>query len=116
MVLKAAFVGSPLHLVCGLDRRANPALAHMLTDYAHERWAAKRPVAPELWRPGRPYPDENMVADLEKVLLDPDPIQQRAVVLALSQSHAPRAAEALARRTDLQTAAAEGRLAWNTLA
>jgi hypothetical protein len=37
MVLKAAFVGSPLHLVYILHRRANPALAHMLTDYAHER-------------------------------------------------------------------------------
>lgn len=32
MVLKALFVGSPLHLIQGLDSRANEELARMLTD------------------------------------------------------------------------------------
>ena len=49
MVLKALFVGSPLHLIQGLERRANPELARMLIDYANERSAAKRSVSPELW-------------------------------------------------------------------
>jgi hypothetical protein len=49
MVLKALFVGSPLHLIQGIDRRANPVLARMLVDYARERWAAKRTVSPEIW-------------------------------------------------------------------
>src|SRR4051812_35433369 len=51
MVLKCLFVGSPLARVVGLDGRANPRLTRMLCDYAHERWAAKRAVTPELWRP-----------------------------------------------------------------
>ncbi|MCM0589194.1 MAG: EboA family metabolite traffic protein [Gloeotrichia echinulata DVL01] len=55
MVLKAVFVNSPLHLIWGLDQRANPKLAQMLIDYAHERSAAKRSVTPELWRLVEPF-------------------------------------------------------------
>ncbi|MGH8503362.1 MAG: EboA domain-containing protein [Gammaproteobacteria bacterium] len=116
LVLKALFVESPLHLIEGLDRRANPELARMLVDYAHERWAAKRRVSPELWRPVGPYADDSTVSDLEKVLADPDPLQQRAAALALLQSACPRAAEVLARRADLRAAIAQGRLSWRVLA
>ncbi|MBR8838006.1 MAG: EboA family metabolite traffic protein [Stigonema ocellatum SAG 48.90 = DSM 106950] len=49
MVLKALFVGSPLHLIQGLDQRVNTELARMLIDYAHERSSANRSVSPELW-------------------------------------------------------------------
>ena len=50
MVLKALFIGSPLAPIQGLDERANPELARILCDFAHERWAAGRPVPTELWR------------------------------------------------------------------
>ena len=50
MVLKALFVGSPLSQIHGLEQRANPQLAQMLDDYANERQAAKRSVAPSLWQ------------------------------------------------------------------
>lgn len=50
MVLKALFVGSSLDLIQGLDERANPTLAQMLTDYAQERGSAKRSVPPQLWQ------------------------------------------------------------------
>jgi hypothetical protein len=50
MVLKALFVGSSLKSIQGLDRRANHNLSEMLMDYARERQAAKRSVAPELWQ------------------------------------------------------------------
>lgn len=50
MVLKALFVGSPLSQIHGLEKRANSTLAQMLNDYASERQAAKRSVAPELWQ------------------------------------------------------------------
>ncbi|GMG84139.1 EboA domain-containing protein [Paralimibaculum aggregatum] len=55
MVLKALFVDSPLAPIIGLDERANPELARILIDYAEERWAAGRPVTPELWRPVKPF-------------------------------------------------------------
>ncbi|BAZ13858.1 hypothetical protein NIES4071_56980 [Calothrix sp. NIES-4071] len=50
MVLKALFVGSPLSQIRGLEQRVNPQLTQMLTDYASERHAANRTVAPELWQ------------------------------------------------------------------
>ncbi|MDB9372739.1 EboA family metabolite traffic protein [Nodularia sphaerocarpa] len=50
MVLKALFVGSPLHLIQNLGIRANPDLAKMLIQYAHERQSANRPVPLELWQ------------------------------------------------------------------
>ena len=55
MVLKALFIDSTLAPIQGLDERANAELARILGDYAHERWAAGRPVTPELWRPVGPF-------------------------------------------------------------
>lgn len=114
MVLKAVFVGSPLHLIVGLDRRANPDLARMLADYAHERWAAKRPVTPELWRPVGRFADTRIVADLEKVLNAPDAVQQEAAALACSQCPLPQAQELLARHPNLQSSIEQGRLTWSS--
>lgn len=48
MVLKAFFVGSSVNLIQGLNQRVNPELAKMLIDYANERQAAERSVAPEI--------------------------------------------------------------------
>lgn len=115
MVLKAVFVGSPLHRVYGLDRRANPKLARMLVDYAHERWAADRSVTPELWRPVGPFAeDDEVLDDLERVLTEDDPVQREAAALALSQSPAARADDLLSGQSDLRSAIAEGRLTWST--
>ena len=66
MILKALFVDSDLSPITGLKERANPELARILVDYAQERWAAGRPVTPELWIPVRPYRDEPAV----RILLD----------------------------------------------
>ena len=89
LVLKCLFVGVPLDPVVGLDARANAPLAKMLTDFAHERWAAKRPVSPELWRCVGPFADDAMVADLEKVLTTGTEVERQAAALSLVQcSHA----------------------------
>ena len=116
MVLKALFVGSPLHLIHGLDTRANSTLAQMAIDYAHERWAAKRLVSPEIWRLVAQFGDAAMLADLELVFADPEPTQQAAAALACSQFPLPQAQTLLARYPDLQTSIQAGRLTWSTLA
>jgi hypothetical protein len=58
----------PVKPIQDLDRRTNPTLMRMLCDYAHERWAAGRPVSPELWRCVGPWADEAARKDLMHVL------------------------------------------------
>ncbi|HRQ50289.1 MAG TPA: EboA domain-containing protein, partial [Agriterribacter sp.] len=50
LVLKAFFTEKPVEQIIGIDARANADLAKTLSDYAHERWAARRPVNPQIWR------------------------------------------------------------------
>lgn len=115
MVLKCCFVGSPLRLIWGLDERANETLAQMLVDYAHERWAAGRTLTHELWRPVGPFATNDMIGDLERVLNDPDPVQQKAGALALSRSPDPRAKDLLGNRPDLQQQIVSGVLTWDSI-
>ena len=98
MVLKALFSGVALDPIDGLDERAGPALAAMLCDYAHERWAAGRSVSPELWRCVGPYADAAL-EDLERALTDDDERSRWAASLALQAGDPPsaRAAELLER-------------------
>ncbi|MFO1272165.1 MAG: EboA domain-containing protein [Rubrivivax sp.] len=104
MVLKAIFVGSALHPIAGLDRRANPALARMLGDYAHERWAASRPISPELWRCVGPFAAGRLLDDLAQVLERGQPAERAAAVLALRSARAPEAAGLLQRHGALRDA------------
>lgn len=96
LILKCLFVGVSLDLVVGLDSRANAPLARMLTDFAHERWAAKRPVSPELWRCVGPFAEDAMLTDLQKVLKTGTEVEQQAAALALSKCPQPAAKSLLA--------------------
>ena len=113
MVLKTLFIDSVLYPIIGLDCRWNEELAEMLVNYAHERWAAHRPVAPELWRGVGPFADDAAIADLRRVLAQGDPLEQKAAALALSTSRHPAAAQTLAWRLELADAVAAGRITWN---
>ena len=116
MVLKAVFVGSSLHVIQGIDERANAKLARMLVDYAHERWAAGRSVTPDLWRPVGPFAEGAMLDDLARVLTDGTPTERQAAALALSDSPADRTDELLTTHPDLHDAVQSGALTWDALA
>ncbi len=102
MVLKALFIDSTLAPIQRLDERANPDLAEMLVDYAHERWAAGRPVSAELWRCVGPHADERALADLERVLSTGTPEERAAAKAALAACPLPRARELLASMRNAQ--------------
>ena len=115
MVVKTFFVGVPLSSIVGLDRRANPPLSRMLADLAHERWAAGRAFAPDLWRCVGPCADERAQADLKKVLTTGTPVEKRAAALALKACPDPKATAILALEPALAEAARNGSLTWETL-
>jgi len=116
MVLKALFVGSTMNPIPGLDERANPTLARILCDYAHERWAAGRPVSPELWRCVGPFADDAALADLKRVVETGEAPERKAAALALAASAAPAAKDMLAAMGEQASAIANGRLSWESLA
>lgn len=115
MVLKALFIGSSLHPIIGLDRRANPALARMLCDYAHERWAAGRPISHELWRCVGPHAKGDMLRDLERVIEKGTDPERAAAALALDSSSDPAATGLLRAYPELSRAVVERTVSWQTL-
>jgi hypothetical protein len=115
MVLKALFIGSPLEPIQGLDERANPELARIMLDFAHERWAAHRPVPFEIWRCVGPFAQGRALDDLARVLEGGEPVERRAAALALAACPDRRAARMLEEVPALAGEIAHRRLTWATL-
>jgi hypothetical protein len=110
MILKAFFTEKPIDDIVGLDERANERLALTLTDYAHERWAAGRPVNPQLWRCVGPFINESILSDLKKLLSSESMAEQNAAALALYQSKLPSAKKLIS--PEQESAIKDGRLSW----
>lgn len=115
MVLKALFIGSPLAPIQGLDERANPELARIMCDFAHERWAAARPVPFEIWRCVGPFAEGPAIDDLARALASGETLEQRAAALALAASPDRRAAQLLQGVPALASDISGRRLTWATL-
>ena len=114
LVLKALFVDSTLCDIQGLDERANPVLARMLVDYAHERWAAGRSVSPELWRPVGRFAGGHgrYLEELTRVLERREAAQREAAALALADSGMEAAMGLLETAPDLKQRVESGELDW----
>jgi len=112
MVLKALFIGSPLAPIQGLDERANPELARIMCDFAHERWAAGRPAPFEIWRCVGPFAEGAAIDDLARVLSSGEGIERRAAALALAASPDRRAAKLLAEVPALAADISRKQLTW----
>ena len=115
MVLKCQFIGVPMSPIFGLDQRANASLSSMVIDFIHERWAAKRAIAPDMWRCVGPHADSRGLADLKQVLATGSLVERSAAALALSTCPDPAARTILATAPDLAANVANGSLTWATI-
>lgn len=78
MYLKAAFMQRDLLRISRIPERANAALSRIISDYAHERWAASRAVDPLIWQPVGPFVEGALLKDMERLLQSEDPREQKA--------------------------------------
>jgi hypothetical protein len=116
LVMKAFFTDKPIHLIVGLDERANPRLAATLRDYAHERWAAGRKVHPQLWRLIGPFIDADNFPDIQRVWSSEVNVEKEAAALACAASTYAPALALLEQSAGLKAEIASGQLNWNTIA
>ena len=86
LVLKCIFNDKPIHLIKGLEERANQNLADTLSDFAHERWAAHRTIPPQVWQLVSKFITPTILEDITK-LFDSENIQnQQAAVLVCKET------------------------------
>ncbi|WP_026950810.1 EboA domain-containing protein [Algoriphagus mannitolivorans] len=115
MVLKSIFMQRPIYRIQGLDDRRNQALAEIASDFAHERWAAGRPVMPELWRLVVPFVNENLLEDLKKVVFSENQLEAEAGVMAIYQCSYQPAKNLLQSFPELVSAIEYGEITWEKI-
>jgi hypothetical protein len=115
LVMKAFFTDKNVNRICGFDDRANAELALILSDYAHERWAAGRRVNPFLWRSTAKFIDPRLKNDLEKVLSEGDLAEKQAAALTIYNSNSAEAKELLKNYGELVALIEKKELTWEEI-
>ncbi|TDE16672.1 EboA domain-containing protein [Dyadobacter psychrotolerans] len=115
LVLKTIFNDKPIHFIESLESRLNENLAMILSDFAHERWAAGRSVAPQVWRLVSKFMNDMLVSDMEHLIKSGQlPNQQAAAITSVESGYGP-ALNLLADYPELEKAAKSGQLTWTIL-
>lgn len=114
LVLKTIFNDKPIHQIIGLEERANSKLALMLSDFAHERWAAGRSVAPEVWRLTSRFMNATMLEDM-RYLFGSNHYNQQAAALACFHSDLSAAHHLLDQHPELKYRIEHKYLSWADL-
>lgn len=115
MFLKAAFMQLDLSTILSIDERANKDLTRIISDYAHERWAASREIEPLFWRPVAAFLDENLLKDMERLFASENPIENKVAALCCYTSEEPMAKELLAKHPELKAQVANENITWKNI-
>jgi len=115
MYLKAAFMQQDLTAIEQVDKRANKELARIISDYAHERWAASREIDPHFWRPVSNFMDQGLLQDMKKLLSSDNMAEKKAAALCCYNSNLPEAKDMLQPFPDLEKGIQEGSITWEQI-
>ena len=115
MYLKAAFMQQDLMGILSVDERANRDLVRIISDYAHERWAASREIDPLFWRPVSRFLEGQLLGDMERLFQSENILERRSAALCCHASPFPGAKALLDKYPELKRAVDSGKLTWETL-
>ncbi len=115
MYLKAAFMERDLSLITDIEARANKDLVRIISDYAHERWAASRKVDPYFWRPVGRFLNDTLVEDMNRLFLSEDEKENMAAALACSISENPKAKALLEKYPQIKNKLDQGLISWSKI-
>lgn len=115
MYLKAAFMQRNLEEVVDVEKRANSDLVRIISDYAHERWAASRDIDPMFWRPVTGFLEGVLLQDMDHLFKSKDKIENLAAALCCYYSNQPEAIKLLDKYPDLKEKVANKAVTWENL-
>ncbi|WP_375324012.1 EboA domain-containing protein [Flagellimonas sp. GZD32] len=115
MYLKSAFMMQNLKLIPEIEKMANADLTRIISDYAHERWAASREIDPMFWRPVSNFVQGNLVNDIERILHSENEREQKAGTLVCFHSTLDEAKELLKKYNAYLPKVERGEITWKNL-
>lgn len=115
MYLKAAFMQLDLVDILDVDERANKDLARIISDYAHERWAASRDIDPLFWKPVSNFLKGNLLKDMAHLLESDNNIENKAAGLCCFYSGTSEAKELMKKYPELQKEIIDKKITWHNL-
>ncbi len=115
MYLKAAFLERDLSKINDVAIKANKELARIISDYAHERWAAGRNVDPYFWRPVTKFLDQGLLKDMSRLFNNESVLVKKSASLCCFYSDNKEAKELLSNYPKLLQLIKNKELSWETL-
>ena len=104
-----------LNQIQGIERRANKELARIISDYAHERWAASRDIDPNIWRPVASFLEGPLIQDIKRLFESPNPKENQVAALVCYHATDDIGKALLTAYPALQSQLEKQQLTWETI-
>ncbi|MCK0134128.1 EboA domain-containing protein [Arenibacter sp. S6351L] len=115
MYLKAAFMQQNLNEIVQVEQRGNKELTRIISDYAHERWAASREIDPCFWRPVSNFMNEKLLKDMKRLFSSENIAERKAAALCCYHSNSTEAKALLTEFPALVKGIENGSITWQNL-